>query len=67
MNCYFWKSRRKKGRFYASYERRKNWQPRQNDYQADALWRYAQNAGPAYKGAVTHPEAKAETHVYADI
>jgi dihydroxy-acid dehydratase len=48
-------------------ERRKNWQPRQNDYQAGALWRYAQNVGPAYKGAVTHPGAKAETHVYADI
>ncbi|HKY80501.1 MAG TPA: dihydroxy-acid dehydratase, partial [Sphingobium sp.] len=48
-------------------ERRKQWQPRQNDYQAGALWRYAQNVGPAYKGAVTHPGAKAETHVYADI
>ena len=23
--------------------------------------------GPAYKGAVTHPGARAETHVYADI
>jgi dihydroxy-acid dehydratase len=48
-------------------ERLKNWKPRQNDYQAGALWRYAQNVGPAYKGAVTHPGAKAETHVYADI
>jgi dihydroxy-acid dehydratase len=48
-------------------ERRKAWAPRTNDYQAGALWRYAQNVGPAYKGAVTHPGAKAETHVYADI
>jgi dihydroxy-acid dehydratase len=48
-------------------ERQKNWKPRQNDYQSGALWRYAQNVGPAYKGAVTHPGAKAETHVYADI
>ena len=48
-------------------ERLKNWKPRQNDYQAGALWRYAQNVGPAYKGAVTHPGAKAETHVSADI
>lgn len=48
-------------------ERRENWKPRQNDYQSGALWRYAQNVGPAYKGAVTHPGAKAETHVYADI
>ncbi|WP_028965971.1 dihydroxy-acid dehydratase [Sphingomonas phyllosphaerae] len=47
--------------------RRANWQPRQNDYGAGALWRYAQNVGPAYKGAVTHPGAKAERHVYADI
>jgi len=48
-------------------ERREAWEPRTNDYQSGALWRYAQNVGPAYKGAVTHPGAKAETHVYADI
>lgn len=48
-------------------ERQKNWKARQNDYQSGALWRYAQNVGPAYKGAVTHPGAKTETHVYADI
>ena len=48
-------------------ERRKVWQPRGHDYNAGALWRYAQNVGPACKGALTHPGAKAETHVYADI
>jgi dihydroxy-acid dehydratase len=48
-------------------ERKKNWKPRLSDYGAGALWRYAQNVGPAYKGAVTHPGAKAERHVYADI
>lgn len=48
-------------------ERRTRWQGRQNDYGAGALWRYAQNVGPAYKGAVTHPGAKAERHVFADI
>ena len=48
-------------------DRRAKWQPRDNDYQAGALWRFAQNVGPAYLGAVTHPGAKAETHVYADI
>ena len=48
-------------------ERRKAWCPRSNDYQSGALWRYAQNVGPASKGALTHPGAKAETHVYADI
>ncbi len=48
-------------------ERRKAWRPRSNDYQSGALWRYAQNVGPASKGALTHPGAAAETHVYADI
>ncbi|GGO90685.1 dihydroxy-acid dehydratase [Stakelama pacifica] len=48
-------------------QRRSRWQPRSNDYQAGALWRYSQNVGPARKGAVTHPGAKAETHVYADL
>ena len=48
-------------------ERRKNWIPRRTDYQSGAIWRYAQNVGPAYKGAVTHPGGSAETHVYADI
>jgi len=48
-------------------ERRKAWTPRTNDYQSGALWRYSQNVGPARKGALTHPGAKAETHVFADI
>ncbi len=48
-------------------QRRKNWRPRTTDYGSGALWRYAQNVGPAYKGAVTHPGGQAETHVYADI
>ena len=47
--------------------RRAAWQPRPTDYGSGALWRYAQNVGPAYKGAVTHPGAAAERHVYADI
>ena len=47
--------------------RREAWRPRGTDYNSGALWRYAQNVGPAYKGALTHPGAKAETHVFADI
>jgi len=47
--------------------RRAAWVPRQTDYGSGALWRYAKTVGPAYKGAVTHPGAAAETHVYADI
>jgi dihydroxy-acid dehydratase len=48
-------------------ERQAQWRPRAHDYQSGALWRYAQNVGPAWQGAVTHPGAKAETHVFADI
>jgi len=48
-------------------ERRARWTPRMNDYQSGVLWRYAQNVGPAHQGAVTHPGAKSERHVYADI
>jgi len=48
-------------------KRKAKWQPRQHDYQSGAIWRYAATVGPAYKGAVTHPGAQAETHVYADI
>ena len=47
--------------------RRGDWAPRSNDYQSGALYRYAQNVGPAWRGAVTHPGAAAETHMFADI
>ncbi|RZM13344.1 MAG: dihydroxy-acid dehydratase, partial [Sphingomonas sp.] len=47
--------------------RKAQWVARVNDYQSGALWRYAQTVGPAYKGAVTHPGAATERHVYADI
>ncbi|WP_275823402.1 dihydroxy-acid dehydratase [Aquibaculum arenosum] len=48
-------------------ERRKDWAPREHDFQSGALWRYAQTVGSAEKGAVTHPGGAAETHCYADI
>jgi dihydroxy-acid dehydratase len=48
-------------------ERAKNWKPRQHDYQSGVLWKYTQTVGTARHGAVTHPGASAETHVYADI
>jgi len=47
--------------------RRAAWQPRITDYQSGALWKFAQQVGPARYGALTHPGAKAERHVYADI
>ena len=48
-------------------KRRKAWKPRATDFQSGGLWKYAQTVGPARKGAVTHPGAKAETHVFGDI
>ncbi|MCF3973786.1 dihydroxy-acid dehydratase [Paracoccus salsus] len=39
---------------------------RKTDYASGALWKYAQLVGGARWGAVTHPGAAAETHVYMD-
>ena len=41
--------------------------PRETIYASGALWKYAQLVGETRKGAVTHPGAGAERHVYADI
>jgi len=48
-------------------ERGRAWTPRKNGYQSGTLWKYVQTVGDAEKGAVTHPGAHAETHVYADL
>ena len=47
--------------------RKAAWTPRKTDYNAGAIWKYAQLVGPAHLGAVTHPGTAAETHCYADI
>ncbi len=47
--------------------RKAEWKPRKTDYNSGAIWKFAQLVGPAYLGAVTHPGAAEETHVYADI
>ena len=47
--------------------RRKAWKPRTHEFQSGTLWKYSQTVGPASKGAITHPGARTETHVYADI
>jgi dihydroxy-acid dehydratase len=47
--------------------RKAAWSPRKHDYNSGAIWKFAQLVGPAYLGAVTHPGAAEETHVYADI
>ncbi|MEQ3625752.1 MAG: dihydroxy-acid dehydratase [Celeribacter sp.] len=48
--------------------RRQDWKgPRKTNYMSGALYKYAQLVGGARKGAVTHPGAEAETHVYMDL
>jgi dihydroxy-acid dehydratase len=47
--------------------RKAAWTPRRTDYNAGAIWKYAQLVGPAHLGATTHPGASLETHCYADI
>ena len=48
--------------------RKADWKgPRETIYASGALWKYAQLVGNTKNGAVTHPGAKAERHVYADI
>ncbi len=48
-------------------ERRKAWKPRDTKVGSGVLWKYAQQVGPAVKGAVTHPGGSAEKACYADI
>ena len=47
--------------------RKKDWAPRENNYQTGALHKYAQLVGPARDGAVTHKGAKAEKHTFVDL
>ncbi len=47
--------------------RRKAWKAPPNNYQSGALRKYADQVGPALKGAVTHAGGKAEVVCYADI
>ena len=47
-------------------KRKADWKPRSNEHGSGYLWKYAQQVGPAVRGAVTHPGAKAETISYAD-
>jgi dihydroxy-acid dehydratase len=49
-------------------KRKANWAgPRKTIYASGALWKYAQLVGGAKNGAVTHPGAKAEAHIYMDL
>ena len=52
----------------AELEKRKTkWQPRATNHTSGALWKYAQQVGPAVDGAVTHPGGAHEKQCYADI
>jgi dihydroxy-acid dehydratase len=48
-------------------ERRTGWAPRETGTGSGVLWKYAQQVGPAVKGAVTHPGGAEEKQCYADI
>jgi dihydroxy-acid dehydratase len=48
-------------------ERKTKWQARATNHTSGALWKYAQQVGPAVGGAVTHPGGAHEKLCYADI
>jgi dihydroxy-acid dehydratase len=48
-------------------KRRQAWKAKKPECTSGYLWKYAQQVGPAVKGAVTHPGGSAETTCYADI
>jgi dihydroxy-acid dehydratase len=48
-------------------KRRKAWKAPPNSYQSGVLRKYADQVGPARKGAVTHAGGRAEVVCYADI
>ena len=49
-------------------QRKADWKgPKETIYAAGALWKYSQLVGGALKGAVTHPGAKDERHIYMDL
>ena len=48
-------------------KRKKLWKRRKTDFNSGTLWKYSKTVGSAANGAVTHPGAEEESHVYADI
>lgn len=48
-------------------DRRKAWEAPDNPYKSGALWKFADQVGPARTGAVTHPGGKVEVECYADV
>jgi dihydroxy-acid dehydratase len=48
-------------------QRARAWKPHADGVTSGYLWKYAQQVGPARKGAVTHPGGSVEKECYADI
>src|SRR6516162_6731832 len=48
-------------------QRAREWKPHAEEFTSGALWKYAQQVGPAVAGAVTHPGGAHEKQCYADI
>ncbi len=48
-------------------KRKKKWKAKKPNFGSGTLWKYAESVGSAKFGAVTHPGAKKENQVYADI
>jgi dihydroxy-acid dehydratase len=48
-------------------QRKTKWRARATNHTSGALWKYAQQVGPAVGGAVTHPGGAHEKQCYADI
>jgi dihydroxy-acid dehydratase len=48
-------------------QRARAWKPHAEAFTSGYLWKYAQQVGPARKGAVTHPGGSVEKECYADI
>ncbi len=49
-------------------KRKDEWKgPRKTIYSSGAMWKYAQLVGSSKYGAVTHPGAKVEGHIYMDL
>ncbi|HVK92962.1 MAG TPA: dihydroxy-acid dehydratase, partial [Mycoplana sp.] len=48
-------------------ERKKEWKARPIPFRSGALWKYANEVGPARTGAVTHPGGSVEVACYADV
>jgi dihydroxy-acid dehydratase len=48
-------------------KRAKAWKPRPLSFKSGALWKYANEVGPARTGAVTHPGGGVDVACYADV